>query len=63
MSTSVIQTCLYLRELTAAAQTACRLLFQECLKAGIEDVFITRDIAVKHDKITCMSKDEQDQGK
>ncbi|KOY80180.1 M15 family metallopeptidase [Lysinibacillus macroides] len=41
MSTSVTQTCRDLSELTAAAQTACRLLFQECFKAGIVDVFIT----------------------
>jgi len=39
--TSVTQTCRDLSELTAAAQTACRLLFQECFKAGIEDIFIT----------------------
>ncbi|SPT98811.1 M15C subfamily peptidase [Lysinibacillus capsici] len=41
MSTSVTQTCRDLSELTAAAQTACRLLFQECYKAGIVDIFIT----------------------
>jgi len=39
--TSVTQTCRDLSELTAAAQTACRLLFQECYKAGIVDIFIT----------------------
>lgn len=39
--TSVTQTCRDLSELTAAAQTACRLLFQECYKAGIDFVFIT----------------------
>ncbi|MDM5350262.1 M15 family metallopeptidase [Lysinibacillus sphaericus] len=39
--TSVTQTCRDLSELTAAAQTACRLLFQECFKAGIVDIFIT----------------------
>lgn len=41
MSTSVTQTCRDLSELTTAAQTACRLLFQECFKAGIVDIFIT----------------------
>lgn len=41
MSTSKTQTCRDLNELTAAAQLACRLLFQECYKAGIVDVFIT----------------------
>ncbi|KUF29996.1 M15 family metallopeptidase [Lysinibacillus sp. F5] len=40
MSTSVT-TCRDLKELTAAAQTACRLLFQECYKAGIDFIFIT----------------------
>ncbi|MED3876228.1 M15 family metallopeptidase [Lysinibacillus capsici] len=39
--TSVTQTCRDLSELTAAAQTACRLLFQESFKAGIVDIFIT----------------------
>lgn len=39
--TSVTQTCRDLSELTAAAQTACRLLFQESYKAGIRDIFIT----------------------
>ncbi len=38
---SVTTTCRDLSELTAAAQTACRLLFQECYKAGIDFVFIT----------------------
>lgn len=41
MSTSITTTCRDLSELTAAAQTACRLLFQECFKAGIDFVFIT----------------------
>lgn len=41
MSTSVTTTCRNLSELTAAAQTACRLLFQECYKAGIDFIFIT----------------------
>ena len=39
--TSITTTCRDLSELTAAAQTACRLLFQECYKAGIDFVFIT----------------------
>lgn len=39
--TSLTTTCRDLSELTAAAQTACRLLFQECFKAGIDFVFIT----------------------
>ncbi|MER2107283.1 MAG: M15 family metallopeptidase [Solibacillus sp.] len=30
-----------LSELTKAAETACRLLFQECYKAGITNIFIT----------------------
>ena len=38
---SVTTTCRDLSELTAAAQTACRLLFQECFKAGIDYIFIT----------------------
>lgn len=41
MSTSVTTTCRDLSELTASAQTACRLLFQECYKAGIDYIFIT----------------------
>ncbi|QTB21563.1 M15 family metallopeptidase [Lysinibacillus sphaericus] len=39
--TSVTTTCRDPRELTAAAQTACQLLFQECYKAGIDFIFIT----------------------
>ncbi|WP_431811947.1 M15 family metallopeptidase [Lysinibacillus sp. FW12] len=39
--TSITTTCRDLSELTSAAQTACRLLFQECYKAGIDFVFIT----------------------
>ncbi|QDP99413.1 M15 family metallopeptidase [Lysinibacillus fusiformis] len=39
--TSVTTTCRDLAELTPAAQTACRLLFQECFKAGIYNIFIT----------------------
>ncbi|MFY0521440.1 M15 family metallopeptidase [Lysinibacillus sp. UGB7] len=41
MSTSVTTTCRDLAELLPAAQTACRLLFQECYKAGIKNIFIT----------------------
>ncbi|MGE6515946.1 M15 family metallopeptidase [Lysinibacillus sphaericus] len=39
--TSVTTTCRDLAELLPAAQTACRLLFQECYKAGIKNIFIT----------------------
>ncbi|WP_186278871.1 S-layer homology domain-containing protein [Lysinibacillus sp. BW-2-10] len=39
--TSVTTICRDLNELTAAAQLACRLLFQECYKAGITNIFIT----------------------
>lgn len=38
---SVTTTCRDLSELTTAAQLACRLLFQECYKAGIKNIFIT----------------------
>lgn len=38
---SVTTTCRDLSELKPAAQLACRLLFQECYKAGITDIFIT----------------------
>jgi len=38
---SVTTTCRDLSELLPAAQTACRLLFQECFKAGIKNIFIT----------------------
>ncbi|MEK5332026.1 M15 family metallopeptidase [Lysinibacillus sp. FSL W8-0992] len=41
MSTSVTTTCRDLFELLPAAQSACRLLFQECYKAGIKNIFIT----------------------
>jgi len=41
MSSSVTTTCRDLAELLPAAQTACRLLFQECFKAGIKNIFIT----------------------
>lgn len=39
--TSVTTTCRDLSELTSAAQIACRLLFQECYKVGIDFIFIT----------------------
>lgn len=39
--TSTTTTCRDISELLPAAQTACRLLFQECFKAGIKNVFIT----------------------
>lgn len=39
--TSVTTTCRDISELLPVAQTACRLLFQECYKAGIRDIFIT----------------------
>ncbi|RHW38691.1 M15 family peptidase [Lysinibacillus yapensis] len=39
--TSVTTTCRDLSELSTAAEMACRLLFQECFKAGIKDIFIT----------------------
>ncbi|OXS70244.1 peptidoglycan L-alanyl-D-glutamate endopeptidase [Lysinibacillus sp. KCTC 33748] len=39
--TSVTTTCRDLAELLPSAQTACRLLFQECFKAGIKNIFIT----------------------
>lgn len=38
---SVTTTCRDISELLPVAQTACRLLFQECFKAGITDIFIT----------------------
>jgi len=41
MSVNVTTTCRDLAELLPAAQTACRLLFQECYKAGIKNIFIT----------------------
>jgi len=41
MSLSVTTTCRDLAELLPVAQTACRLLFQECYKAGIKNIFIT----------------------
>ncbi|RDV27798.1 M15 family metallopeptidase [Lysinibacillus capsici] len=39
--TSITTTCRDILELLPAAQTACRLLFQECFKAGIKNIFIT----------------------
>lgn len=39
--TSVTTTCRDLAQLLPVAQTACRLLFQECYKAGIRNIFIT----------------------
>jgi len=39
--TSVTTTCRDLAELLPVAQTACRLLFQQCYKAGIKNIFIT----------------------
>ncbi|WP_281486989.1 M15 family metallopeptidase [Lysinibacillus sphaericus] len=39
--TSITTTCREISELLPVAQTACRLLFQECFKAGIKNVFIT----------------------
>ncbi|WNO29725.1 endolysin-like protein [Bacillus phage SDFMU_Pfc] len=39
--TSVTTTCREINELLPAAQIACRLLFQECYKAGITNIFIT----------------------
>ncbi|UED78350.1 M15 family metallopeptidase [Lysinibacillus sp. CD3-6] len=38
---SVTTTCRNLGELLPVAQTACRVLFQQCYKAGIKDIFIT----------------------
>ena len=40
MAVSVTQTCRDVAELAPAAQTACRLFFQECAKAGI-NAFVT----------------------
>ncbi len=38
---SVTTTCRDLAELLPVAQTACRLLFQQCYREGIKDIFIT----------------------
>jgi len=39
--TNVTQTCRDINELKSNAKLACQLLFQECYKAGIKDIFIT----------------------
>lgn len=39
--TSVTTTCRDIKELLPASQLACKLLFQECYKAGIRNIFIT----------------------
>jgi len=39
--TSVTTTCRDISELLPASQLACKLLFQECYKAGIKNIFIT----------------------
>lgn len=41
MLTSVTTTCRDLSELMPVAEQACRLLFQECYKSGIDNIFIT----------------------
>ncbi len=41
MSTNITTTCRELDQLLSVAQIACRLLFQECYKEGIENIFIT----------------------
>ncbi|MGE7131172.1 M15 family metallopeptidase [Lysinibacillus xylanilyticus] len=41
MSTSITNTCRDIKELLPASQLACKLLFQECYKAGITNIFIT----------------------
>ncbi len=41
MSATITATCRDLDQLLPVAQLACRLLFQECYKAGIQNVFIT----------------------
>ncbi len=41
MTTNLTTTCRDLAQLLPAAQLACRLLFQECYKAGIRNIFIT----------------------
>ncbi|KYG90409.1 peptidoglycan L-alanyl-D-glutamate endopeptidase [[Bacillus] sp. KCTC 13219] len=38
---NVTTTCRDLAQLLPVAQTACRLLFQECYKAGIRNIFVT----------------------
>ncbi|WDV06112.1 M15 family metallopeptidase [Lysinibacillus irui] len=41
MSTNITTTCRDLDQLLSVAQIACRLLFQECYKEGINNIFIT----------------------
>lgn len=41
MSTNITTTCRDLDQLLSVAQIACRLLFQECYKEGIKNIFIT----------------------
>ncbi|WP_418302181.1 M15 family metallopeptidase [Lysinibacillus fusiformis] len=41
MSTNITTTCRDLDQLLPVAQIACRLLFQECYKKGIRNIFIT----------------------
>lgn len=41
MTLKVTETCRDLSQLTKAAETACRLFFLECYKAGINNIFIT----------------------
>lgn len=41
MTTNITTTCRDLAQLLPAAQLACRLLFLECYKAGIRNIFIT----------------------
>jgi len=60
--TSVTTTCRDLAELISAAQTACRLLFQECFKSGIKNI-LRRPIAAKNARIIYMLKDVHDQGR
>ncbi|MCK1988644.1 hypothetical protein MPH48_11075 [Lysinibacillus fusiformis] len=39
--TIITTTCRDIIELLPVSQAACRLLFQECFKAGINNIFIT----------------------
>ena len=41
MSINITSTCRDLAQLMPVAQLACRLLFQECYKSGIDNIFIT----------------------
>lgn len=61
--TSITTTCRDISELLPVAQTACRLLFQECFKAGIKNIFITEHIAHRNDRSTFMHREELDQGR